>query len=179
MQLFRQQAIEHRNRLHGEVFLVQAPRWEPIGWLLLALACAAMLFLTFGSYGRALSANGFLRPPATSTDPRSSDWRLELHVTPSIASQLAPGQLAEVTLPDQPGSATPVLRAVVDHVGTTRATGPKPDVTITARLDPPSESQRRQGIVLRPDMAANARITLGRRTFLQWLRDRAAAVPAQ
>ena len=62
MQLFRQQALDHQHRLHGEVFLVPPLRWQAIGWLLFALVAALALFLSFGSYSRSISASGTLRP---------------------------------------------------------------------------------------------------------------------
>jgi membrane fusion protein len=62
MQLFRQQALDHRHRLHGDVFLVPPLRWQALGWLLLALASTALLFLALGSYSRTITATGVLRP---------------------------------------------------------------------------------------------------------------------
>lgn len=37
-------------------------RWQAIGWLLLALIAALVLFLSLGSYSRSISASGTLRP---------------------------------------------------------------------------------------------------------------------
>ena len=62
MQLFRQQALDHQHRLHGEVFLVPPLRWQAIGWLLLSFVAAAILFLALGSYSRTVTASGALRP---------------------------------------------------------------------------------------------------------------------
>lgn len=62
MQLFRQQALDHRHRLHGDVFLVPPLRWQAIGWLLLALVVTALLFLALGSYSRTITATGLLQP---------------------------------------------------------------------------------------------------------------------
>lgn len=62
MQLFRQQALDHQHRLHGEVFLVPPLRWQAIGWLLLITVGAGAIFLIFGSYSRTINATGMLRP---------------------------------------------------------------------------------------------------------------------
>jgi len=64
MQLFRQQALEHRNRLNGEIFLVPPVRWQAISWLLFGAVALAALFLILGSYSRTISANGVIRPSA-------------------------------------------------------------------------------------------------------------------
>lgn len=62
MQLFRQQALDHRNRLHGEIFLIPPLRWQAISWLLFGALLLAALFLIFGSYSRTITANGVVRP---------------------------------------------------------------------------------------------------------------------
>ena len=111
--------------------------------------------------------------------PRASAWQVELQVPTSTIAQIAPGQEVRVTLGAYPVQDYGTLRGVIDHVGSAPVEGPEPYYLVSANLDPMSARQRDRGVVLRPDLALQARIVLDRRSFLQWLIDPIAAVSAR
>ncbi|MBT2189015.1 HlyD family secretion protein [Sphingobium nicotianae] len=109
--------------------------------------------------------------------PAITEWQIELKVPTSTIAQVAPGQDVRVSLAAYPVPDYGVLHGVVDHVGAAPVEdGAESYFLVTARLDPPSERQRQRGMLLRSDLALQARIVLARRSFLQWLIDPLAAV---
>ncbi len=109
--------------------------------------------------------------------PPGTDWRVELKVPTSTIAQIAPGQDIRVTLTAYPVQDYGVLHGVVEHVGSAPVEDDAQSYfLVTARLDPLSERQRQRGVLLRSDLALQARIVLARRSFLQWLIDPLAAV---
>ena len=110
----------------------------------------------------------------------SAGWLVELRVPTSTIAQIAPGQAVRVTLAAYPVPDYGVLHGVVEHVGSAPVSdAAQPYFLVTARLDPLSARQRERGVVLRSDLALDARIVLARRSFLQWLFDPLAAVAAR
>lgn len=67
MQLFRQQALDHQSRLHGEVFQVRPVGWSSILGLVGMLVLAVLLFLTLGSRTVTARTHGIVvaRPDGT------------------------------------------------------------------------------------------------------------------
>ncbi|MBB5985012.1 HlyD family secretion protein [Sphingobium lignivorans] len=111
--------------------------------------------------------------------PPGTGWLAELRVPTSTIAQIAPGQDVRVTLPAYPVQDYGTFRAVVETVGAAPVADAQPYFLVTARLQPLSERQRARNVVLRPDLALDARIVLARRSFLQWLVDPFAAVARQ
>jgi membrane fusion protein len=111
--------------------------------------------------------------------PQSSAWQVELQVPTSTIAQIAPGQDVRVTLGAYPVQDYGTLRAVIEHVGSAPVEDTDPYYLVSAKLDPMTERQRDRGVVLRPDLALQARIVLDKRSFLQWLIDPIAAVSAR
>ena len=112
---------------------------------------------------------GRIVPPATS-------WQVELRVPTSTIAQVERGQEVRITLPAYPVQDYGVLHGIIETVGSAPVEGAEPYFIVTAKVAPLSERQRARGVVLRPDLALNARIVLARRSFLQWLFDPLAAV---
>lgn len=100
MPLFRQQALDHQHRLHGDVFLVPPLRWQAIGWLLLALVVATTLFLALGSYSRSITAGGMLRPASGVASIAMPDDAVVSAVLVRDGQSVRQGQvIARITLP--------------------------------------------------------------------------------
>jgi len=108
--------------------------------------------------------------------PPAPDWLVELRVPTSTIAQIAPGQEVRITLTAYPVQDYGTLRGTITNVGSAPVEDAQPYFLVTARIDPLTERQRTRGVVLRPDLALNARIVLARRSFLQWLFDPLAAV---
>jgi membrane fusion protein len=108
--------------------------------------------------------------------PRAAGWQVELKIPTSTIAQIAPGQEVRVILPAYPVQDYGVLRGVVEQVSAAPVEDAQPYFLVTARLAPLTARQRERGVVLRSDLALNARIVLARRSFLQWLVDPLAAV---
>jgi membrane fusion protein len=108
--------------------------------------------------------------------PSAVSWQVELKVPTSTIAQIEPGQDVRITLPAYPVQDYGVLRGVVENVGSAPVEDAVPYFLVRARIDPLTERQRERGVVLRSDLALNARIVLARRSFLQWLFDPFAAV---
>lgn len=112
---------------------------------------------------------GRIVPPAT-------QWQVEIRVPTSTIAQIEPGQEVRISLPAYPVQDYGVLTGVIERVGAAPVEDAQPYFLVMARVAPLSERQRARGVVLRPDLALNARIVLARRSFLQWLFDPIAAV---
>jgi membrane fusion protein len=111
--------------------------------------------------------------------PLATSWQVELRVPTSTIAQVERGQDVRITLPAYPVQDYGVLHGVIETVGSASVEGAEPYFLVTARVAPLSERQRARGVVLRPDLALNARIVLARRSFLEWLFDPLAAVARQ
>lgn len=100
MQLFRQQALDHRNRLNGEIFLVPPVRWQAISWLLFGAVALAALFLILGSYSRTISATGMIRPSAGVASIVVPEDAVVLAILARDGEQVRQGQvIARLALP--------------------------------------------------------------------------------
>lgn len=164
MRLFRQQAIDHQNRLLGEVFLVSPLPWRVILALPLALLVIAALVLTFGTASRAITAGGVLR------DTQGQGWQAMLSVPSATAMQLHTGLPVQLSLIADPASGGAPLDGTISRIDA-------PDDAQTRMwvlLDPLTPSQRMQGVVLRPDRPVSARILLTREPLWQSLTGSAA-----
>ena len=60
MQLFRSEALQGQDRLHGEVVLAPPLRWQALTLFLLLTVVAAALYLSFAQYGKVTSVAGRL-----------------------------------------------------------------------------------------------------------------------
>lgn len=146
MQLFRQQALDHQHRLHGDLFLVPPLRWQAIGWLLFGLFVAALLLLSLGSYTRSVPATGIL-------ESGPDRWRATLAVPVASIASIKPGQPVRITLPAWPVTSHGGLHGVVTSIGPARGSL----VPVAIDIDAPGER-----LTLRPGLALRARILLGR-----------------
>ena len=159
MKLFRQQALEHQHRLHGEVFLVSPLPWRAILALLGALLLVAASALMFGTSARSLSVSGLLQGEA---DGR---WHAELFVPASAAMQVRVGQPVQITLIADAAPDADALWGTVQRIGTLA----DEQIAVAVTLDPLTLAQRARGIALRPDRPLAARILLNRETLWQML----------
>jgi hypothetical protein len=169
MQLFRQQAIDHQNRLHGEVFLVPPLRWQLVGWLLLFIVFAASLFLAVGSHDRAVLAHGALDGPAVqeTTVHSGRSWMATLRVPAARLAGIEPGQPVRIVPRGYPVTEFGALRGVVTAVGSLKIADSNLAVPVTVRLDPPGARQRAGGLVLQAGHPVAARIITGREPLMR------------
>ncbi|MCW2337507.1 hypothetical protein M2337_001740 [Sphingobium sp. B2D3A] len=120
MPLFRRQALDHHNRLHGDIFLVPPLRWQAIGWLLLGLVCAGGACLAFGSFSLTIKAEGSLHmsnaiAPARSN--ASSRWTARVTVPLAQIDDVHQGQQARVSLAGADAMAlSGTITAVATHM---------------------------------------------------------------
>lgn len=158
MKLFRQQAIEHQHRLHGEVFLVSPLPWRAIIALLAALVLIAAAILAFGTSSRSVTASGSLRL-------EKGRWLAVLSMSDGPASRIRIGQAAQLDLIADPAPGAGRLSGTVHRIGAPG--GEQVDVAIL--LDPLTPEQRARGLILRAGLPIGARILTGRETLLQAL----------
>lgn len=149
MQLFRQQAIDHQNRLYGEVLLARPLRWSAISFLMLGLAATFCLFLIFGSYSTSIATRGIVRP----------DGMIAIRPLNATDGRIAPGQAVLITLPDKTQNTTRLLPGVISQAGSSPI----------VRLVPPSGTLRADIVRLEAGTVIEARVLLARRSFLDWL----------
>ena len=166
MQLFRTQALEHQNRLHGEVFLVPPLRWQAIGWLLFIAVAAGIFILAVGTYSRTVEAPGVLVPPPHS--PASKDlWTAVLAVPASQIASIKAGQSVSLSLDGYPPRDFGALEGRVVAIA--------PDATaelqfpVTVTLLPPSPQQRQSGLMLSRNWPVDGRIVIAKQSILSWL----------
>jgi membrane fusion protein len=108
--------------------------------------------------------------------PRTTQWEAEIKVPTSAIAQIQPGQAVRVALSAYPVQDYGVLEGLITQVGAAPIDDAQPYFLVRARIDPPNERQQVRGLILRADLALDARIVLARRSFLQWLFDPLAAV---
>jgi len=158
MKLFRQQAIDHQHRLHGEVFLVSPLPWRMIAALLLALALVATATLAFGTSSRSVGGSGLLHT-------EDGQWLVTLIVPAGARARLRPGQPAHLALIADPTPGADDLSGAVRHVDA--AGGDQSAVTVL--LDPLTPAQRGRGLTLQPGCPVSVRILAGRETLFEAL----------
>jgi|GEM_PF-6109529 len=179
MQLFRQQALDHQNRLHGEIFLAPPLRWQAIGWLLLVLVIACALFLAMTSYNQAVSATGTIRAVMVKASdgihrsapayPKETGWIAELLIPLARGAQIDPGQPVTLAVAGYPAQEFGTLQGRVIATGAPVTGSDAPYVPVTARLEAPGPQQAARGLMLRTDMRVEASIVVGRVSLLRWL----------
>ena len=172
MQLFRTQALEHQNRLHGEVFLVPPLRWQAIGWLLFIAVAAGILVLAVGTYSRTVEARGVLvQSPPTSVSKDA--WTAILEVPASQTASIKAGQPVSLSLDGYPLRDFGALEGRVVDIS--------PEATVELQfpvkvaLAPPTPQQLRNGLMLRSNWPVDGRIVIAKQSILSWL---AAPKPA-
>jgi len=176
MQLFRKQALDYQNRLHGEVFLAPPLKWQVIGWMLLVAVIAAGALLTMGSHSLTVQASGTVRlapERLMTTDPEAAEpeeaWIAELRAPASSARSVAPGQTVTITLPGYPAQGFGALRGRIATVAAEPVQDTVPYVPVTALLAPPAAGQARKGLVLHEHAPVDASIVVGRISLFCWL----------
>ena len=166
MQLFRTQALEHQNRLHGEVFLVPPLRWQAIGWLLFIAVATGILILAVGTYSRTVEVRGVLVPSALS--PASKDaWTAILAVPASQIASIKAGQSVSLSLDGYPLRDFGALEGKVAAVAPDATAELKFPVKIT--VAPPTPQQRKSGLMLRSNWPVEGRIVIAKQSILSWL----------
>lgn len=158
MKLFRQQAIDHQHRLHGEVFLVSPLPWRMIAALLLALALVATATLAFGTSSRSVVGSGLLRA-------EGEQWLVVLSMPAGARARLRAGQPAHLALIADPTPGADDLSGTVRHIDGTGGDR----LAVTVRLDPLTPPQRNGGLTLQQGRPVEARILTGRETLFQVL----------
>ena len=172
MQLFRTQALEHQNRLHGEVFLVPPLRWQAIGWLLFLAVAAGILILTVGTYSRTVEARGVVvqSPPIPAS---KEEWTAILAVPASQIASIKAGQSVRLSLDGYPLRDFGALEGEVVDIAP-QATA-ELQFPVKIALAPPSPQQRKSGLMLRNNWPVGGRIVIAKQSILSWL---AAPKPA-
>lgn len=169
MQLFRTQALDYQNRLHGEVFLVPPMRWQVIGWLLFIAVAAGILILTFGTYSRTVDARGVLAPIAAGRpDGRSDPQAIALLAVPACQiTSVKVGQKATLSLDGYSTREFGALKGRVLNIATSPANDLHFQVQIA--LASPTPQQRQNGLMLRNNWPINGRIVIQQQSILSWL----------
>lgn len=159
MQLFRQQAIDHQQRLYGEVLLVPPLRWSAILalWLLLLAALAALL--TWGRYSDTIAVGG----TSLSAD------RVTLDVPASAIAEVAVGQPVRLLDGAASEGKRRIFHGVIERIGSPTSGGKPLFVPVTARLIGPGRPGADSASPLPADTALDARIVLAPRPLLQWI----------
>ena len=172
MQLFRTQALDYQNRLHGEVFLVPPMRWQVIGWLLFLAVAAGIIVLTFGTYSRTVDARGVLAPIAANpADASSKSLDISagtafLNVPASQIASIKAGQKVSISLDGFPARDFGALDGRVVSVASEPAANLNFQVKIALA---PSPQQRQNGLMLRSNWPVNGRIVIQQQSILSWL----------
>lgn len=175
MQLFRTQALEHQNRLHGEVFLVPPLRWQAIGWLLFIAVAVGLLVLAFGTHSRAVEAAGVIAPAPHQSDAKTSVRRDSDELTAILlvpASQIAAidvGQKARISIEGFPTRDFGALDGKVVHVATKPANDADLRFAVRIALASPTAEQRENGLMLRNNWPVEGRVIIQTQSVLEWL----------
>jgi len=158
MKLFRQQAIDHQHRLHGEVFLVTPLPWRTIVALPIALALVAVVTLAIGTSGRSVVASGLLAQ-------EDGYWRARLFLPATDVKQVHMGQNVQLKLIGEGTAGTGSVAGTVQQID------PVVDgeARLTVLLDPPPPVQPGQDLIFRQGRPVSARILLRRETLWQTL----------
>ena len=182
MQLFRQQALDHQNRLHGDIFMVPPLRWQAIGWLLMLLVVAGATFLALGSFNRTVQAQGTLHSvrdtpgpaapkPGTSTPADGNIvWRAKVDIPLAQLRQIHPDQRASLTVRGFPSQDYGILHGTIIEIGAAPAHGAL-TVPVTLQLSPATPQQARNGLLLRDGQPVEAAIVVERISLWRWLFD--------
>lgn len=175
MQLFRKQALDHQNRLHGEIFLVPPLRWQAIGALLLLLIIGCAAVLAMGTYSRTVTATGTLRDSDSINEPPqpylASDeqpaWVATLRLPLVEADKIALGQPVSLVVDGYSLTEFGALQGSVANVGNveTNSTTPYREVTVAIS----EEALRRSGPKLHDGLKAEASIKIGEQALWRWL----------
>lgn len=158
MQLFRQQAIDHQQRLYGEVLLVPPLRWSAILglWLLLLATLAALL--AWGSYSDTIAVGGTSLPGG----------RVTFDVPTSAIARVAVGQPVRLLGAASDGKRR-IVHGVIERVASPPAGGKGLFMPVTARLTGPDKPAPDSASPLPAGAAIDARIVLAPRPLLQWI----------
>lgn len=178
MQLFRKQALDHQNRLHGEIFLVPPLRWQAIGALLLLLIIGCAAVLAMGTYSRTVTATGTLRDSATrpsineaSEAHRATEgqtaWIAILQLPLPDADRIMLGQPVSLVVEGYSLTEFGALRGSVASIGNmeTNSAAPYREVTIAIS----EEALRRGGPKLHNGLKAEVSIKIGEQALWRWL----------
>lgn len=176
MQLFRSQALEHQNRLHGEVFLVPPLRWQAIGWLLFIAVAAGLMVLAFGTHSRAVEASGAITPIAPAQSPGKASYVEEpgnLIATLLVpAAQIAAvelGQHARISIKGFPTQDFGSLDGQVVYVAASPISAGDLRFAVRIALAPPTVGQSENGLMLRSNWPVEGRIIIQTPSILEWL----------
>jgi hypothetical protein len=180
MQLFRKQAIDHQNRLHGEIFLVPPLRWQAIGGLLFAsiIGCGALLAL--GSHSSTIKAEAVLytahsgRPDAVQakeprTDALPSSWEALMRVPLARAHNVMLGQAVTLSVTGYPAGEFGTLSGTVSRMGEIVAHPSAPYRIVSVQIIPQAAPGFQTQPHLQEGLSAHALITSGREPLWRWL----------
>ena len=174
MQLFRTQALEHQNRLHGEVFLVPPLRWQAIGWLLFIAVAAGLVVLSFGTFNRAVEARGVLAfttssPLSVTRSSYGRDWTAVLAIPASQIAAIRIGQKVSISLDGYPLRDFGTLDGEVVSIADKRANDADLHFDVRVALAAPTRQQRQSGLMLRNNWPVAGRIVINKQSILGWL----------
>lgn len=176
MQLFRTQALEHQNRLHGEVFLVPPLRWQAIGWLLFIAVATGLLFLAVGTHSQTIEAPGVIasfaeRPLDTQAPNRGNpnEFTAILSVPASQITAIDVGQKAHINIKGFPARDFGALDGKVMHIATEPINDENLRFAVSIALAPPTAKQLENGLMLRSNWPVQGHITVQTQSILEWL----------
>ncbi|MCW2388476.1 hypothetical protein M2333_001522 [Sphingobium sp. B11D3B] len=175
MPLFRRQALDHHNRLHGDIFLVPPLRWQAIGWLLLGLVCAGVACLAFGSFSRTIKAEGSLhmsdmRSPSPSQPAArpSPEWTARVTVPLAQIKDVHQGQQARVSLAGGSAADATTLSGTIAAIATRMDPG-ETTVPVLIRLGGQGAEPRNGGAAAIDGQPVTATILIERVRLWRWL----------
>ena len=152
MQLFRPEALEGQDRLHGDVVLVPQVSWRLLGAFFAASLAAAALFLALARHDAAVPVDGRLTGDGATL-------RAVFEIPAAAAESVEPGQPLRLSLLGTSHS----FDGRVDRIGS----APGGTAVVQATLDSAAASGSEQP--LRAGMAVRSRLGARPRTLAQWL----------